>query len=679
MDESGEHPLARRIRTFGTHLRIFTETNERRLLIISAATFVVVFTLLGAWKLWSFGYNGLDLAIYRQVAESSVRGDFFSFSIHPHSYLGDHLELFFLALLPFFAIIQHPLTLVVLQAAALAIAVFPLSRAAEHFIGKPWNLLIGLFYLANPVIQNMALFEFHMLPFAIPLVSFALLAYVRKRMMPFLFFSTVAMTVREDVSLVVVGLGVLALLERRSWQWTLIPITVGAVWFVGALKLTTYLSGYGQYKFLAYYQWLGASPLDAAKTALLRPWYVIQHLLAPSNLAFLAGLLLPFAYLPVLRPRWLLPVAPIVIQLLLVQSPGEILLNIHYPSLLIPFLVLASASAFRNVLHPPERGLFRKLANERVMTTIIMIVVALYGMLVIGPVAQAIPLVAKTPSISDRVRLERDVVRSLPDGATLAGFETVTELSDRPRLYSLHYVFLGKKQFSEDPYVVPDDVTVVLVDLRDFLLYQVLYKLEGGDNRHGYERVRNLLTDRGFSLTTYLDRFAVFVRGREEPQRSLFSIGVPSEVNGVPSSHGPLTFLGWSSPTRSLALSTRTVSDRPYLILPVSLTMQKNLGDETIFQLEFRFLKNDKLAYRTLMPLGGGMYPTSDWRLSEPVTSNYELLLPRFLAGLSLRVEARVLNLEGEAPLNAVRTIIPSYRRFEQVGPSISLSTVNVP
>lgn len=97
----GEHPLARSLRLANLRLGRFARTKERQILYSAMVIFVVIFTLIGAWKLWSFSYNGLDLAIYRQVAENSIHGKWFAFTIHPHSYLGDHMELLFLALLPF--------------------------------------------------------------------------------------------------------------------------------------------------------------------------------------------------------------------------------------------------------------------------------------------------------------------------------------------------------------------------------------------------------------------------------------------------------------------------------------------------------------------------------------------------------------------------------------------------
>lgn len=676
MPESPEHPLARRVRTLGETLSRIAHERERGILLWAAGAFVVIFSLIGAWKLWSFGYNALDLGIYRQVATNSIHGNPFGFTIHPHSYLGDHLELFFAILFPLFALVPHGLTLVVLQAFALALAVFPLSKIAERIVGKPWHLLFALGYLANPTIQNMALFEFHLLPFAIPLVSFALLAYLDRKFWRFLIFLLLALTVREDVSLAVIGLGIFALVERRSARWSVVPLVLGASWLVLAFKLTAFFSGYSQYKFLVYYGWLGSGISEMVRTALTQPWIVVQHLFSIPNIGFLLALLLPFAYLPLLKPRWLIPIVPTILQLLLVQSAGELLVEIHYPSLLIPFFVVASAAAFRSVLTPPPRGVFSKLARERAMTTIIIVVVVLYGMVVIGPIAPALPLLAQSSAIADRVRLERAFTHTLPRGGTVAGYETIAELADRPRLYSLHYVFLGKKQFSSEPYVLPDDASIVLLDLRDFLLYQLLYRRAERDHEGGYARIRAMLAERKFVVTSYLDRFAVLERGAESTSAiELVTTQSPPRLQGTPSNHEELSLLGWSTPSGFLKAATQSGGETTFTSLPLSLTFTKTGRSPEIRPIEFLFKRSGKSVYRELMPLGGGVLPTSDWNMNETVTSNYRLLIPKRFAGQRLELSARVLDVDGEVSLNGVRSLILKYNRYRQLGPDISIGS----
>jgi len=671
-----EHPLARRVRAFGEQLYHFLVQRERRIVWTAAVVFLVLVSALGAWKLWSFAYNGLDLAIYNQVAWNSVHGRWFDFTIHPHSYLGDHLELAFAFIFPLYACLQHPLTLVIVQAAAIAIAVVPLTRLAARFVGKPWHLLFGLAYLANPTVQNMALYEFHLLPFAIPLVSWAILSYVERKFWRFLVFSGLALTVREDVALVIVGFGLLALLDRRRWHWSVVPTVLGAGWFIGAMSLTSALNDYGRYKFLIYYAWLGESLPEMLLNAVRNPLLVLGHLLSFQNLAFATGLLLPFALLPVFRLRWLVPVVPTLLQLMLAVSSSELLIEIHYPALIIPFLLTASAAAFSHIIHPPRSGIFHRLGAERIMVTAIVTAVILYSMVVAGPFVKALPVVAQTPKITERVAIERALSDTVAGKSVAAGFETLTELSSQERLFSLHYVLLGKKQFSDEAYVLPDDVEVILFDYRDALIYQLLYEDQDQNHYGGYGRIRELLDSRGFRPTLALDRFVVYERN---PVATIPTVtnDLPARRTGGQSAHAFLRFQGWSTPSGRVESEAVRVGQRAFTTLPFSVSFEKTSDSDEIFQIELQLKKGGRIVHRALLPIGGGTYPTSDWKNNETVTSYFRPLIPAKYADQVLTAELRVLRLSGDVVLNGAKSLALRYRTYETVGPEISLGQIS--
>jgi len=676
------HPLVRTFNERMTRCAAFLVTRERLILTCAAAAFIAIITAIGAWKLWSFGYNSLDLAIYRQVAAESVRGHFFSFSIHPHSYLGDHLELLFVVVWPFYALLKSSLTLVAVQATALAVSIFPIAAITRRFLPRPWHLIFALGFLANPVVQNMSLYEFHMLPFSIPILAFAILAYLKRRYPWYLACLVLACLVREDLSFVVFGLGILALVDRRSWRWSVVPLVLGAAWLVGALKVTALLNGYGHYKFLAYYGWLGSSIPEIARNIFLHIDKVLLHLVQPQALAFMAALLLPFAFLPVFRLRWLIPVIPSLFQFLLMQSPSELIVEIHYPSVFLPFLTVASAAAFATVLDPSQRSrLLNHLSKERGIATVIVMIVIVYSMFVIGPLGQSLPVIAKTATIIDRVSLERDFIASVPAGAVAAGYETITDLSARPKLYSLHYQFLGRKQYSSEGYSIPDDVRSVIVDMRDFLMYQLLYKYNDKDNRNGYRRIRNLLTDRGFTLTASCDRFALYEKnGASSDDFIPYTIGEPPIKNAVHSDHDDLEFTGWSSPTNRLTLAKFSTNNHDYSILPVSLSFKKKDGNNTgnlIDNLQIQYVENGRVRYQTYLPLAGGLYPPNDWAVDETVTSNYRLLVPSYLRDADLALRIVVYRSDGEVSLNGTRSLVIKYRDPERLGEPIELGPIS--
>src|SRR3989338_1686412 len=101
------------------------------LLSIGMLIYIAVFTYISFWKYDNFLYNALDLGIYTQVFESFRSGNHWYSSIQQSSYLGDHFEPFILVLLPFYLLIPHPKTLLVLQTIFLALPAIPIFFIAK--------------------------------------------------------------------------------------------------------------------------------------------------------------------------------------------------------------------------------------------------------------------------------------------------------------------------------------------------------------------------------------------------------------------------------------------------------------------------------------------------------------------------------------------------------------------
>jgi len=131
----------------------------------------------------------MDLAIFNQVFYHSGQGNLFHFTIHPHSYLGDHFTPFLLALLPLYLLFQSPLTLLLLQTIIIALCTIPIYFLAKHNLNKTWALILPLLWLINPMAINMNFFEFHLLPFAMFLLLFTVYFYQKKNLQLFTLFS----------------------------------------------------------------------------------------------------------------------------------------------------------------------------------------------------------------------------------------------------------------------------------------------------------------------------------------------------------------------------------------------------------------------------------------------------------------------------------------------------------
>src|SRR5687767_7123120 len=182
-------------------------------------------------------------------------------------------------------------------------------------------LLIAAAWLLNPAMQNMALFEFHLLPFAIAPLLMAMLAYDQGRKVKFLLWSGLAMLVREDVALVVAMIGLLAWLERKPLWWRIAPAILGAGWFLAAMGIITHFSAGGGYKYGIYYAWLGSSPAEMVVNAVRDPLRLLGHIMSFANLEMALGFLMPLLFLPLLRSKRLVLLLAPLLQIIL-GAPG---------------------------------------------------------------------------------------------------------------------------------------------------------------------------------------------------------------------------------------------------------------------------------------------------------------------------------------------------------------------
>jgi uncharacterized membrane protein len=456
----------------------FAEKRWKLLLLLAVTAYLVVISTACLVKYWLLGYNALDLAIYSQVFWNSVHGDLFVQSIHPHSYLGDHAEFAIVLLLPFYAAWKDPRALLIMQTAALSLAAVPLflivrSRFEAVKLGgksTPYALLVALAWLLCPAVQNANLFEFHLLAFAPLPLFFALLEYDRGRPRRFMVWCLLALLVREDVALAVFGIGLLAWIERRGWFWKLAPLGLAASWFLGAMAVISHFAPVGRYKYLIYYSWLGNEPLGMLAFPFRHPLRFLEHFATLGNLEMLLGLLMPVAFLPLVKPKWLAAAILPFLQVIMAGPGGSaIVVETHYATLLLPAVFLAAADGLAAAAK--RGGDYWKLAPALLMLT------AVWSASTFGPMPGAAASAFKKTNRLE-AKAAHEALKLVPRGEPVAAsYALMPALSSREKLYGLHYACLGLTQFGEREYALPDDARWLAFDSRDILTYRAQFPI----------------------------------------------------------------------------------------------------------------------------------------------------------------------------------------------------------
>src|SRR2546423_7429338 len=95
-----------------------------------ALTYFLLYSVLSVLRHLTYHSFGSDLGLFDQVFWNTTQGRFFESTMslaqpQPHSYIGDHFSPIYLLLLPVYALIPRPQTLVVIQTLFLALGVWP--------------------------------------------------------------------------------------------------------------------------------------------------------------------------------------------------------------------------------------------------------------------------------------------------------------------------------------------------------------------------------------------------------------------------------------------------------------------------------------------------------------------------------------------------------------------------
>lgn len=460
---------------------------------------VALFSAICFWKYAYYQYNGIDLAYFSQVFWNTVQGRFFTQSIHPHLSLGDHAEFIIPLLAIPYALFRDPRTLLVLQSLGLALATVPLwliaRRKFPHHSLAP--LAIALTWLASPFVQNITLFEFHILAFAPLPLFFAILEYEKGRRGHFLLWCVVALLIREDVTLVVAAISVLAWVEKKSWFWKIVPLALGAAWFVVATRVISLYAPDGSYKFLVYYSWLGATPLAMLTTALTSPLLVLKKIATLPNLEMLIGFGMPSLFFCFRAPRrLLLTLGPLAQILLGAPGGGELILRTHYATLFLPAIFLATTEALSRIR--TRKNVFHLSFG----------VAAIYGMIMLGPIPTAMRMIYDPGQLATQKKDADALLATIePSASVAASYNLLPNLSSRKNLYSVHYLFLGVNQFATSPYPTPKNLDYFAINSEDFLFYQTQFPQTSWTApyaENGYSRLRNIMSNQTFNQGNFL-------------------------------------------------------------------------------------------------------------------------------------------------------------------------------
>ncbi|MEA2064867.1 MAG: DUF2079 domain-containing protein, partial [Patescibacteria group bacterium] len=539
--------------------------NTNKLLLGIIILYTLFFSAISIWKYDNFLYNGLDLAIFNQVFFNTANGNLFGLTIHPHSYLGDHFAPIILLLAPIYSLFNSAKFLLALQSLILALSAFPFYLIAKNIFknNRSLALILSIIFLLNPILWNINLFDFHILPFAVFFLLFAFYFYQQKKFIIFAISLLLALSVREDVSLVVFMFSILPIIDylkkRKNAsalpllkekysknpplirgikrviksKWFLFPLIISIFWFFTAIKIGSYFNPDSSYKFLIYYQWIGASEnlIELIFNILKHPIKIIIHLFTLGNLGMIFAFALPFAFLIFFSKKYLfLAIGPFIQIVLGAPGGGNFIFQSHYASLFLPALAISFLYGLRNFLKfrkikineyqnsnklNNKNSLLKIIINDKIILLIFFTVAIIYANLSLGP-AIGFNEIGKN-NLKNKKNISQIMVDKISSNASVATtYNFLPNLSNRKKIYSMHYIFLGKKQFSEQDYTLPNDIDYYLINFSDIITYQLQMensKLYGEQYKTGDNRLRKNL--KKYGIVEIIDDTVLFKKNHQ--------------------------------------------------------------------------------------------------------------------------------------------------------------------
>jgi len=348
------------------------------LMILVYTAIFSYFTLL---KHYAFRSYAWDLGINNQALWTTLNsGKLFYYTPElffnsSGSYFGLHFSPILFLLLPVYAIYQSPENLLVFQSFIVALGALPLYWFARDTLNSKLVAVgFSLAYLLYPPLQGANWFDFHVQAF-LPLFFFSAMYYMKKeKWTKYFLFIVLALSIAENVSLVVLFFGLYGVLKYRSLLFKtlrqkkladkkalvpLVTIALALVWILIArwIQNTFFPINPDYYSFYRAADWwsvlgIKGDPITMPLYILLNPLKALQALTYDAYLKLLFFILIfgALLFLP-FKSSILLATLPVFGPAFLSNRQAFYVVGAHYPLYYIPFLFLAAVEGMKNGSH----------------------------------------------------------------------------------------------------------------------------------------------------------------------------------------------------------------------------------------------------------------------------------------------------------------------------------------
>ncbi|MGW6257678.1 DUF2079 domain-containing protein [Streptomyces sp. NPDC055085] len=405
--------------------------------------------------------SGFDLGIFEQAVRSyaHLKLPLSELKGHDFQLLGDHFSPVLATLAPFYRLFPSPLTLLIAQAALLAIAVIPLVGWAERTLGRWPAAVVTAGYGASWGVAQAVGFDFHEVCFAVPLIAFAVVALGEGRLGAAAAWAWPLVLVKEDFGLTAAIIGVLVA-GKGARRLGLITVAIGI--FCTTFETLVIIPSFSEAGRYPYWDKLPLSNESPTSGPVHLLYEAAVGMVTPdAKVMTLLALAAPTAFLAA-RSSLILVVVPTLAWRFLSDNSYYWGTGFHYSAVLMP---VAFAAFVDSLARRPNIGIRYALSVSGVVTYLMALQTPLYQL-----------FQSDTWQTDTRVAKIHQVLDGIPNGVTVAATNRLApQLTNRTTVTLLGLAGSG----SNPEYIVAD------LSLQEFPFIDKLQQITEARN-HGY-------------------------------------------------------------------------------------------------------------------------------------------------------------------------------------------------
>jgi uncharacterized membrane protein len=436
--------------------------------------------------------------------------------------LAYHVELILAPISLLYLIYDSPVTLLLLQTVGIGLGALPAFWLARDRLGSDFaGLVFALAYLLAPAVEGANLSDFHAVSLTASLLLFAFHFLQARRYRPFFIFIILAMSTKEDVSLLILMMGLYIFFWLRERKVGALTALMGLGWFLICTQvILPYHNGLPISPFLHRTAIFGPTVKESLRNFLREPVLLLRWLRQPEIVTYLGGLLASVGFMSLFSPIVLSLSAPVVAMNVFSTWSWTYSEGAHYSASIVPFVFVSGIYGLGFLARQFSEwwGVHSRRSLQRPINGLAALVLLISGYhhyrIGISPLARGF----HPPRITPHHRLAREFMALIPADAPLSAQSSLyPHLAHREKAYlfpavnDAEYIFLD---VTSPPY--PIAVEKLHWEIQRLLKSQEFGVLAARD---GY-----LLLKKGLSknLETDLpDEFYTFARADEGVARAV--------------------------------------------------------------------------------------------------------------------------------------------------------------